>query len=447
MKKIIFILCILLVTVNAYAGEWVNTGEFYMYKKDDGDFAMDEQINIDGKYYYFDDYGYMLTGYQQVNGEFYIFNQDGTPKTENFTYNNKVYHVSERGKIRNITEEEFDQIVENNFAANSYNADTELNYQLDIGKKYIELLPISKNELVRLLIKTLGDKYTTDKFDYVMKNIVVNWKEKAFECAKEYLIVRNALKLPVNREQLKDILKNIETFEDNEANYGVEMAYNSLGAIDDEEIKKAIPMEIRELIAAYDNEITFKALGTGESILNKNINNNMTVQEKRQQLANRIAKAFMQVVNGTTYSEMKQIILSLGVGEKITTTALTNISVDWDLEGYKLCKRIMVKNPYIELKELRNELIGRGLNSDKADEISNALWVNPTLINYEEYSDVEIIKVLKDVGFDDNECNELLTNLKFGPDVSEFQIVEKKSEKSNNTIVAPKKVVPESNDN
>ncbi|MBP3201907.1 MAG: hypothetical protein J6M39_09705 [Lachnospiraceae bacterium] len=54
---------------------------------------------INGKYYYFNDEGYMLTGKQIVNNEFHFFNEDGSAK-EGWVQDGNVYHFcKEDGSI------------------------------------------------------------------------------------------------------------------------------------------------------------------------------------------------------------------------------------------------------------------------------------------------------------------------------------------------------------
>lgn len=54
---------------------------------------------INGKYYYFNDAGYMLTGKQIVNNEFHFFNEDGSAK-EGWVQDGNVYHFcKEDGSI------------------------------------------------------------------------------------------------------------------------------------------------------------------------------------------------------------------------------------------------------------------------------------------------------------------------------------------------------------
>lgn len=219
MKKVyLSLLAMVLVFANVvFAGQWIQNGDAWMYQDDEGDFVVAEQKRIDGKYYYFDGEGCMLTGLQNINGVYYIFNDDGTPKTDQIVYNGKTYTVTSKGKINNMTAAVFEQLKDNDFITKRGEVSSELTY----AQKLVTTFPISKRAL-RLILENKG--ISSDKVEYVMANTNLNWKDQAVKCAQKYLTYRN-----YDKEVLIAILY-LEGFTDSEAKYGVEIATVAMSA-------------------------------------------------------------------------------------------------------------------------------------------------------------------------------------------------------------------------
>lgn len=83
----------------SYYGKWEqNYLGLWKYKKA-GIFDTKGLSKINGKYYYFDDNGFMMIGKQIVNNEFYYFNNDGSAR-EGWVQDGNVYHFcKEDGSI------------------------------------------------------------------------------------------------------------------------------------------------------------------------------------------------------------------------------------------------------------------------------------------------------------------------------------------------------------
>ena len=76
---------------------WIfnDTGRRFEYH--DGTFAQNTSQEIDGVTYYFDEKGYVRTGWVQEMGNLYYRNPDGTPETGWFEDDQGKYYLDENG--------------------------------------------------------------------------------------------------------------------------------------------------------------------------------------------------------------------------------------------------------------------------------------------------------------------------------------------------------------
>lgn len=111
MKKIIKnLLCVVLIFIissNAFAGAWIQFGNFWKYQKDDGTFLTStwELIKTDNDYktYYFDENGNMATGLKKINGEIYAFNDDGSTVTNSkVVIDGEEYPTKNKGLVEGL---------------------------------------------------------------------------------------------------------------------------------------------------------------------------------------------------------------------------------------------------------------------------------------------------------------------------------------------------------
>ena len=58
-------------------GQWMYGSNGYWYQRPDGTYPYDEKILIDDRTYYFNESGYMQTGWQWIDGSYYYFNGSG----------------------------------------------------------------------------------------------------------------------------------------------------------------------------------------------------------------------------------------------------------------------------------------------------------------------------------------------------------------------------------
>ena len=61
-------------------GSWKSNSRGWWYSRADGTYPKAQFEVIDGKTYYFDNDGYMVTGWKQINGEYYFFESSGAMK-------------------------------------------------------------------------------------------------------------------------------------------------------------------------------------------------------------------------------------------------------------------------------------------------------------------------------------------------------------------------------
>lgn len=212
MKKVFLTTLLVMCIANvAFAGQWIQNGDAWLYQEDDESFVTNQQKKIDGNYYYFDENGCLLTGYQAIEKDFYIFNSDGTPKTEPIVYDGVTYNVTSRGKIRNINAAIFEKLKDNEFITST----GELAGDLAYAKKLVDTYPISKKAL-RIIMESKG--ITIDKIDYVVANTNINWINQATKCATKFLEYRD-----YDKETLYAILL-LEGFTAEEANSGANIS-------------------------------------------------------------------------------------------------------------------------------------------------------------------------------------------------------------------------------
>lgn len=86
--KCIIILCMILMAMSssivcfaAETGTWKHNSKGWWYENSDGSYIAYQIININGKFYFFNQYGYMATGWQKIpycyeNGNYYNFKYD-----------------------------------------------------------------------------------------------------------------------------------------------------------------------------------------------------------------------------------------------------------------------------------------------------------------------------------------------------------------------------------
>lgn len=85
---------------NAAKNEWLLSGGRWWYRHGDGSYTRSGWEFIDGKYYYFDSEGWMVTGWQKSNGFWYYLLESGEMYCSGWKMiNQKWYYFEESGKM------------------------------------------------------------------------------------------------------------------------------------------------------------------------------------------------------------------------------------------------------------------------------------------------------------------------------------------------------------
>lgn len=78
----------------AYAGSWKSVGDKWMYQRGTQRYARQEWLNLDGKKYYIDSDGYMVTGWKQIDGQWYYMDDSGILQTGWLEDQGKWYYLA-----------------------------------------------------------------------------------------------------------------------------------------------------------------------------------------------------------------------------------------------------------------------------------------------------------------------------------------------------------------
>ena len=77
---------------------WLKTNGKWWYRHSDGSYTINNFENISGQTYYFDAYGYMVTGWRVINGQWYFFNNSGSMVKKQWVGN---YYLKSDGIMAN----------------------------------------------------------------------------------------------------------------------------------------------------------------------------------------------------------------------------------------------------------------------------------------------------------------------------------------------------------
>ncbi len=462
MKKILLTTLLVFWTASTiFAGEWVQNGDAWMYKDENGDFVTDTQKNIDGKLYFFDENGILLTGLQKIKNRYYYFNDDGTPKTETFVFNGSTYKVNPRGMIIDISENQFEALKDNVFASNTDNASTELTWNLDIANNLLNKYPLSKRMLRKMIeIKVGQENLTTDKVDWAMANAQVSYREQAIKCATEYLKIRNAIGNPANQKDIIKILE-YELFEEQESKYAAESAYLATKSRDIAELRGALPDEILELESAYEKEMMYQIYGIGTSVLQGNNvkyglcyddgsdsqlkDYDKVMVEKRKQKGVEYAK---KLCSEKWYISKKALIdrmKNYGFNGEDANYASFSSGINWATQAFKTAMVIKIKTPDIQKDSFIDELINYDFTQGEANAAIQRVYDAYPGGYIEQISDEEKIQKLIVAGFDRNEAEKILTNI--NSSMNEVAVVETQATQNinSNSIIVHGDVSEETN--
>ena len=99
-------LCISLIQLGYSKGRWVQVDDKWKYEAHEGtkDYVTDRfrtmfEDGITEKVYYFDYYGYMVTGPAVIDGGLYIFSENGDAVTTGYDIDGVHYNTDGKGKV------------------------------------------------------------------------------------------------------------------------------------------------------------------------------------------------------------------------------------------------------------------------------------------------------------------------------------------------------------
>lgn len=87
----------------AKSGKWMQSGDKWWYRHDDGSYTKGDWELIGGKWYYFDYQGWMKTGKIEVNKKYYILGSDGAMLT-GWVKTIEAWHYCQPGSGECLTE-------------------------------------------------------------------------------------------------------------------------------------------------------------------------------------------------------------------------------------------------------------------------------------------------------------------------------------------------------
>lgn len=115
MKKSLFLLAGFVLSIGicftSFAGEWKQDTAGWRYQNDDGSYPANQWLEIEGKYYYFDETGYMLSNAQTPDGHF--VDTDGS-------WINSNTHSSEEEAITDASSEQSNDLNSYEGILNAY---------------------------------------------------------------------------------------------------------------------------------------------------------------------------------------------------------------------------------------------------------------------------------------------------------------------------------------
>ena len=87
---------VLVLSVNSYAGTWIQDSNGWWYRNDNGTYSTNTWQKINGSWYYFNSWGYMETGWKQIGGSWYYLHADG--KMAHDTWIDGAYFMGADGR-------------------------------------------------------------------------------------------------------------------------------------------------------------------------------------------------------------------------------------------------------------------------------------------------------------------------------------------------------------
>lgn len=86
-----------MIAVPAYAGNWKFVNDKWKYQRGAQKYASQEWLDLDGKQYYMDNNGFMVTGWNQVDNQWYYMDENGVTQYGWLKNQDKWYYLSPVG--------------------------------------------------------------------------------------------------------------------------------------------------------------------------------------------------------------------------------------------------------------------------------------------------------------------------------------------------------------
>ena len=101
-----------IMSMNAFAGQWVQDNVGWWYQNDDGTYPTSQWYSENNKWYYFNKDGYMVIGWLHLTNsdEYYYFNPDGSMRTDPLEENGYTYTFDASGKCTNRPEDQIQSL-------------------------------------------------------------------------------------------------------------------------------------------------------------------------------------------------------------------------------------------------------------------------------------------------------------------------------------------------
>ncbi|MGN9282662.1 InlB B-repeat-containing protein [Holdemanella porci] len=77
--------------------KWIQSGNKWWYRHSDGSYTTNDFEEIGNQRYYFDSYGYMVTGWKCISGQWYYFDSNGFYQTGEHFINGEYYYFNNQG--------------------------------------------------------------------------------------------------------------------------------------------------------------------------------------------------------------------------------------------------------------------------------------------------------------------------------------------------------------
>lgn len=266
MKKVLILFFIGFVIQSVYAAEWVQKGDAWYYKEDDGNLVVSKWITYDSdndgkkEYYYFNETGTLLTsnitpdGYQVNDNGQWI--ENGVVKVEENSNGNYIMSKSEKEvKIKEKRIDNIEGIDPDMIPPKVQEAMDKIIYLCNENGEII--VPWSKR-VMKYELEVLG--YKKDVINRALSEVKVDWNNHALVNAKYYASILSKTYSGIElQNKIKDLLR-FEMFTTDEAKYAVhningDLTKKAINPIDYEGLTKEAQIQKLKSLGLSDDKV------------------------------------------------------------------------------------------------------------------------------------------------------------------------------------------------